>query len=282
MVDSIVTSSNFQTFVIGAEQPVGQSLVRSLNSQGLMYKSIALESRDKLPAMSGGRPFFVITPVLSTDGFAHAAYWLEKARELDATVVVLSSLALFNYRADRQVTEDCDDFADTDIAAGLLQLESCVRDNERHIILRTGQLLSLQSDDFASRILQQARENLLVEADMQRLFDPTPVDDVADVIMAIIRQLVCCDELFGTYHFSGVESVSSFAFAEVILAQSSQYEDLTQVELKSQEGGLMPEIWTAESDNTLLFHTFGIKEKAWRQGVGRLLKRYYRVEDTAG
>ena len=275
-----MTSSSFQTFVIGAEQPVGQYLARSLSGQGLMYKSIALESRDKLPVTPGGRPFFVIVPALQNDSIDHAAYWLERAREIDACVVLLSSLMVFPYRADSVVTEASTEFAEGELSQALLKLEEQARQSEQHVILRAGQLLSLQGDDFSSQLLAHARQQQQLDVDMQRLFDPTPADDVADVILAMIRQVVCSDDLFGTYHFSGVEPVSAYAFAEVILAQAGQFEDLSQLELKSQEGGMMPELWSVCSDNTLLFHTFGIKEKAWRQSVGRLLKRYYRVDES--
>lgn len=274
-----MTSSSFQAFVIGAEQPVGQYLVRSLSTQGLKHKSIALESRDKLPVTPGGRPFFVIVPALHTDSFDHAAYWLERARELDACVVLLSSLVVFPHRADTVVTEQTTGFAEGELAQALLTLENQARQTEQHVILRAGHLLSLQGDDFSSQLLAHARQQQQLNVDMQRLFGPTAADDVADVILAMIRQLVCSDDLFGTYHFSGVEPVSAYTLAEVILAQAGQFEDLSQLELQSQEGGMMPQLCTVSSDNTLLFHTFGIKEKAWRQSVGRLLKRYYQVDE---
>lgn len=276
----MVASSSFQTFVIGANQPVGQFLSRSLSQQGLMYKSIALESRDKLPAMSAGRPFFVLTPsLLDVVDLEHAEFWLERAQEMDACVILLSSMAVYRYRAGMALAEDDEEFADSELAQQVVALEAKARQNERHVILRAGQSVSLQGEDFASQILARAREQQPLDMDMQRLFCPTPADDTADVILAMMRQLVCSDELFGTYHFSGVEAVSSFAFAEVLLAQAGQYEDFSEVKLGSQEGGMMPAVWTSESDNTRLFHTFGIQAKAWRQGVSRLLQKYYRIEE---
>jgi len=280
-LEVFVATSSFQTFVVGADQPVGQFLCRNLQNQGLVYKSISLENREKLPTMSGGRPFFVIIPSSRADDLGHALYWLERAQELDATVLLLSSLALFSYRAERQVDEECDDFADTEEAALLQHLEQATRQNERHVILRAGQLISLQGDDFANAVLAAAREQKSVSLDMQRLFDPTMADDIADVLLAIIRQLVCSDDLFGTYHCSGSEPVSAFSFAEALLAQVGQYEDLTELELGSEEGAMMPDVWAVSSDNTLLFHTFGVQQKAWRQGLSRLLQRYYRVDDGA-
>ncbi|WP_419811759.1 sugar nucleotide-binding protein [Bacterioplanoides sp.] len=276
-----MSSSAFQTYVIGADQPVGQHLVRNLTSQGLMYQSIALESQDKLPASSSGQPFFVIIPSLTESlDPAQVEFWLERAREMDAGVIYLSSLALFGYRSDGTVKEDDEQFAETEYAAQLQALEARVRDNERHVIVRSGQLLALQNDDFASQLLAKARVQEPMHVDMQRLFDPTLADDVADVLFAILRQLACSDDLFGTYHFSGVEAVSAFGFAEALMALASQYEDFSKAELGSQEGGMMPSPWAASSDNTRIFHTFGIKPKAWRQGLGRLLQKYYRVEES--
>lgn len=277
----IVSSSSFQTYVIGAEQPVGQNLTRILANLGLVYKGISLESRDKLPAMAAVRPFFVITPSLnSTDDRQHVSFWLQRAQELDACVLLLSSTAVFAYKPDNQYTEGDSEFAETDAAVALLEMERETRENHRHIILRCGQLFSIQGDDFASSLLEKGREQQAIELDMQRLLDPTPVDDIADVLLAIMRQVACSDDLYGTYHFSGVEPVSSYAFAEVLFAEAGQYEDLSDVTLQSQEGGMMPDVWAVSSDNTLLFHSFGIKPKPWRQGISRLLKRYYRVEDS--
>lgn len=275
-----MSSSSFQTYVIGADQPVGQNLSRLLTRQGLVCKGVSLESRDKLPAMAASRPFFVIAPSVHNLGeYDHVNFWLERAQELDACVLLLSSTALFRYRANCSVAEAEEEYADTDVAQVLQAVEERVRAYHRHVILRVGHILSLQGEDFASSLLSHGRDSAVVELDMQRLFDPTPVDDIAEVLLAIMRQLACSDDLFGTYHFSAVEPVSSFAFAEALLAEAGQYEDLTALTLRSQEGGGMPDIWAVSSDNTLLFHTFGIKPKAWRQGISRLVKRYYRIDE---
>ena len=271
--------SSFYSFVIGANRPVGHFLTRSLVAQNLGYRGYSLDQRERIPVLSNARPFFVLVPSLyMPEDYVHIPYWLEQAEEQDIPVVFMSSLAVYRARSDAQWKEQDEDFADTPLAQDLLALETLVRKNRRHLILRIGQGFSFMADDFANRLLTRIRDEQVLTLDMQRKFSPTPADDVADVLIAMLKQASCCDDLWGTYHFSGVEPVASYAFSEALLAEAGQYENLSGVTLKSQEGSSMPEIWVPVGDNTLLFHTFGIKTKAWRKGLSRLVRRYYRAE----
>ncbi len=275
----VLAISSFHSFIIGANRPVGHFLTRSLASQDLMYKGFGLESRERLAMAAVGKPFFVLVPSLfHPDDYAHVPFWLEQAEEQDVPVVLLSSSAVFRARADAVYQENDEDYADHPLALDLLALEAMTRNNRRHLILRIGQGFSLMADDFANRLLTAIRDEHSLSLDMQRKFSPTPADDIAEVILAMLKQAACSDDLWGTYHFCGVEPISSYAFAEALLAEAGQYENLSGVELKSQEGGLMPAVWAPVTDNTLLFHTFGIKPKAWRKGLSRLIRRYYRAE----
>lgn len=272
--------SSFYSFIIGANRPVGHFLTRSLAAQNLAYKGYALDQRERIKVLSNARPFFVLVPSLfHQEDYAHIPYWLEQAEEQDVPVVFMSSLAVFRAKADAVWKEQDEEFADTELAADLLALEDLVRKNHRHLILRIGQGFSFMADDFANRLLTRIRDDQVLTLDMQRRFSPTPGDDIADVLIAILKQAACCDDLWGTYHFSGVEPVASYAFAEALLAEAGQYEDLSGVELKSQEGATMPAVWVPVGDNTQLFHTFGIKPKAWRKGLSRLVRKYYRAEE---
>ncbi|MBL33443.1 MAG: hypothetical protein CMI03_16275 [Oceanospirillaceae bacterium] len=276
---SILSFSSFHSLVVGANRPVGQFLTRILAEQNLSYKGLGLEQRERLGVMGQGRPFFILTPSLfHSEDYQHIPYWLEQARDQDVPVIMLSSLAVFSGPSDDVWKEDDEAYSDKPLAQDLLTLENMVREHTRHIILRTGQGFSLMADDFASRLLTQIRDEQTLTVDMQRRFSPTPADDVADVLLAILKQVACCDDLWGTYHFCGVEPASSYAFAEALLAEAGQYENLSDVELSSQEGSTMPAIWVPQGDTTRLFYTFGIKPKPWRKGLSRLVRRYYRAE----
>ncbi|MAD44993.1 MAG: hypothetical protein CMI02_00295 [Oceanospirillaceae bacterium] len=274
--------SSFHSLVVGANRPVGHFLTRTLAEQNLSYKSLGLEQRERMGVMGQGKPFFVLVPSLfHSDDYQHIPYWLEQAREQDVPVIFLSSLTVFTGPSDDVWKEDDEAFSEQPLAQDLLALEGMVREHPRHIILRTGQGFSLMADDFASRLLNQIRDDQKLTVDMQRRFSPTPSDDVADVLLAILKQVACCDDLWGTYHFCGVEAASSYAFAEALLAEAGQYENLTDVELGSEEGATMPAVWVPQGDTTHLFYTFGIKPKPWRKGLSRLVRRYYRSEEEA-
>jgi len=224
---------------------------------------------------SSARPVYLISPALNevTD-VESAKFWIGRAQEEGALVVLLSTL--HRYLGGKEtVTEQCIADNTSALSEAFAELEALAAENPQHIILRVGQLLTLDGSDFASRILSVIRSEPTLALDMQREFEPTPVDDVAIVVLAMLRQIHLADDLWGTYHFSGVEPVSSYTFAEALLAEARQFEDLTAVELTTQEGGMTPEVWAPVADHTSLFHTFGIKNKAWRQGLARLVRAYY-------
>lgn len=274
----LLVNTGFSPLVAGADRPVGQHLIRLLQQQDYFYKGLSLESRERLPA-TGAMPVLVLLPSMwRSDDLEHIPYWLDLAQQEDMPVLLVSSMSVYKAAVDTSYRESDDAFDNSQLAQTLLQLEQKAQANPRHLILRQAQGFSLQGGDYASEWLNRMRSHSLLEFDMQRPFNPTPADDIAEVLLAMLKQSFCVDGLWGTYHFGGVEPVSSYAFAEALLAEASQYEDLSQTDLRSREGGIMPSIWAPQSNHTLLFHTFGIQPKAWRQGLSRLVRRFYRAE----
>ena len=274
--------SSFHTYVIGADRPVGQCLSRVLAEHNLIYRNISLESRERPMLQSSARPVYVITPSLSQLSDAEdAAFWLSRARDEDAVVILMSTLAVCKAGTTGTVTEQCSEFTSSAISEAFLALEKQAAENPQHIILRVGQLFALSADDFAGRVLNQLRLEGCAALDMQRLFEPTPADDIAEVILAVLRQVNLMEGLWGLYHFSGVEAVNAYAFAEALLSEAGQFEDLSAATLSTEAGAMMPALWTPVADHQKLFHTFGIKPKAWRKGLARAVRRYYRADDKS-
>ncbi|MEK9711257.1 MAG: sugar nucleotide-binding protein, partial [Thalassolituus sp.] len=270
--------SSFHTHVIGADRPVGRYLTRLLAEQNLIYRGVAIDSSERAMMQSSARPVYVVTPALNTPAdIGSALGWIERAREEDALLVLVSTLHCYRPSAGA-VAEDMTPDNDTELSEAFGILEEAAARHPQHIILRVGQLMTLEGDDFASRVLNHIRTEPLLALDMQKQFEPTPVDDLASVIVAVLRQVHLSDNLWGTYHFSGVEAVSSYGFAEALLSEARQFEDLSGAELTTQEGGMMPEIWSPVAEHTRLFYTFGIKTKPWRQGLSRMVKHYYQTK----
>jgi dTDP-4-dehydrorhamnose reductase len=268
----------FHTFIIGAERPVGQFLARALAAENYLYKSYSIEGRERIAVQCSGQPFFVLTPSVANPGDLHEVeFWIDALEEHDAPIIMLSSLAVFSAQSVGKHPETSTRFGDSDLARRLLSLEQRVRQCRRHIILRIGQDFSVQAGDFAHALLTTIRDRGELMVDDAELLNPTPDDDVAMVLLAMLKQADCSDDLWGTYHFCGVDAVATFAFAEALLAEAGQYEDLSQVRIEGCAGGFKPALWVPCGDVTSLFYTFGIKRKPWRSGLGRLVRRYYRA-----
>ncbi|WP_062267432.1 SDR family oxidoreductase [Endozoicomonas arenosclerae] len=162
-----------------------------------------------------------------------------------------------------------------------LQAEQQIRERcERHIILRLSWIIS----ERRPNILRRLAEQMLVEKEVyvtpDQLGCPTPADDVARVIVAMVQQLDCGAESWGTYHYSTTESVSESNFAEVLIAEASQHKELKvrkliMAKIDSREGIKPPANGTLSSNKVL--NTFGVHARPWRSAVARIIREVYNV-----
>lgn len=265
--------NQFPVCIVGAEYPMGHYLLTSLSNESLLVKGMRMDSSEKLPAMSGGRPFVILIPSEDTANIdAHIEYWLTHAQQLDAHVLLLSSLAIYGEYSEAPY----DEAQPASEPSRIWQhIEELVAAYPNHIILRTGALLSFQQNDVGSQLLSALRQQSSLQVDDRQRFNPTPINDLADVILAVMRQVNCNDELYGVYNVAGVEACTAYEFAETLVAEAGQYEDFAEMTLEPVAGGWQPDMVAPMSDNTKLFHAFGIRPKAWRPSLSRLLKSYY-------
>jgi len=270
------SGTNRHWFIIGAEFPVGQCLADLASELALPYSSRRLDSREQLAVLSGGSS----TPlaILATAGDTpetneHLQAWIELLIKQDIPMVLLSSAKVFDYNEVGSLEHD-----EMTGDARLIALENSARDQLRHLIVRVNQPFSLLTGDFAVQLLAKARnEGCLILDNLIRIA-PTPADDIALVIHALLQQIDCDESLWGTYHYCSVESTTEYAFAEVLLAEARQYEDLAHVMLEELDDD---QCQPSESilDSKLIKHNFGIKPKPWRQALSRLVRRYYRADN---
>ncbi len=163
----------------------------------------------------------------------------------------------------------------------LLALEQVVRRScPRHVLLRFGWLLDDSPDGLLGRFLQRAeRDEVLYLADDRR-GNPTPVDDAARVILAVLKQLDCNSPLWGTYHYGGHEATTSLTLGQAVLSEARQLHGNLIEEVSAQAHAARADAAEEPQHAVLackkIFHTFGIKPRAWRTGLPALLDRYYR------
>ncbi|WP_405119974.1 sugar nucleotide-binding protein [Pseudomonas leptonychotis] len=150
----------------------------------------------------------------------------------------------------------------------------------RHVLLRFGWLLDDSATGLLGRFLSRAgqSEPLLLADD--RRGNPTPVDDAARVILAVLKQLDCQTPLWGTYHYGGHEATTSLALGQAVLSEARSFRSNLVEELGPQAHSARSDAAEEPQHAVLsckkILHTFGIKPRAWRSGLPSLLDRYYR------
>lgn len=163
----------------------------------------------------------------------------------------------------------------------LMRMEQSVRALcSKHVLLRFGWLLDDSPDGMLGRVLRRAQDHEQIAMADDRRGNPTPVEDAARVILAILKQLDCAAPLWGTYHYGGQEAATVLAVAQAILAEaqawrpqlsqkveSCAHASFADAEIEPQHGVL---------DSRKITHTFGVKPRAWRTGLAGLLDSYYR------
>jgi dTDP-4-dehydrorhamnose reductase len=270
------SGTNRHWFIIGAEFPVGQCLAELASELALPYSSRRLDSRQSLTVPVGmpSTPLAILA-VAGEDAetVGHLEAWIELLLEQDIPMVLLSSAKVFDYNEVGSLEDDA--------MTGdkhLISIENEVRQQLRHLIVRVNQPFSLLTGDYAVQLLAKARSEGSLTLDNLIRIAPTPADDIAQVIHALLQQIACDESLWGTYHYCSVESTTEYAFAEVLLAEARQYEDLAHVVLEELDDDKCRPSETI-LDSKLIKHNFGIKPKPWRKALSRLIRRYYRATD---
>jgi dTDP-4-dehydrorhamnose reductase len=235
-----------------------------------------LDSREQLSVPMGMSAVPLAIIAVSgedTDNADHIAEWIEQLIEQDIPLVLLSSAMVFDYNEVGSLEHD--EMTGNPV---LIALENQARKQLRHLIVRVNQPFSLLSGDYAVQLLAKARSQDCLILDNLIRIAPTPADDIAQVLHALLQQIGCDESLWGTYHYCSVESTTEYGFAEVLLAEARQYEDLAHVRLEELGDD---DCHASETilDSKLIKHTFGIKPKPWRQALSRLMRRYYRADE---
>ncbi len=150
----------------------------------------------------------------------------------------------------------------------------------RHVLIRFGWLLDSSAEGLLGRFLNRAEHDAELFLADDRRGNPTPIDDAARVLIAVIKQLDCQAPLWGTYHYGGYEATTSLALGQAVLTEAKAFRQLAVQEVGAQAHAARPDVADEPQHAVLackkILHTFGIKPRAWRAGLPSLLDRYYR------
>ena len=130
----------------------------------------------------------------------------------------------------------------------------------RHLILRTGWAL----ERFVEKVTAYVGDETL-HMSGRHFGQPVAVDDRVRVIVAIMQQLGCGAEAWGTYQYAGADPVSLYKLGLEIAATLPSGK---QPHLIDEEGSWL----RLEPTNAILNckkvrHTFGIQQRSWRDSL---------------
>ncbi len=145
---------------------------------------------------------------------------------------------------------------------------------ERYLVLRTGPLFSEAGDNFFTRFFSQLVHGGELALNSGLKTCPTHVADLARVISAVIDQVSCGAENWGSYHYNSSGQTSAYEFTEVMLAFASQQLDLEKrkTSLAIAESGLRIEPAVPVLRCEKILHDFGIKQLPWRSYLPQPIK----------
>lgn len=150
----------------------------------------------------------------------------------------------------------------------------------KHVLLRFGWLLDSTPEGNVGLLLTALRGLDPIYLADDRRGNPTPLEDAARVLLAVLKQLDCNAPLWGTYHYGGHEAVSQMGLGQALADAFSSTQGTRSKHLVSRPHA---ECWdtSVEPQHAVLAckkisHAFGIKSRSWRSAVPELLDNYYR------
>jgi dTDP-4-dehydrorhamnose reductase len=277
----------FHLVILGAENSVGRAVTEQAQANNISLHAILstdwdLTDQSKVQArLSELTPQFLINCMSpgSSGTSAHIASVLSQCcAALKIALVQISSNEVFAYQDGEIFAEEDEPQPKTESGQQVLAVETAIRSSlEHHLLVRIGWLFSSQGEDSVSKLLELAQNNEQLNLSDSKFLCPTSACDIASVLLAMVNQCRYAD-LWGTYHYCSAEPTTLFKFAEVVVAEARQYEDINLQRIVADASNQMNCLF-AESTPKLatkkLLYTFGIKPKPWRQALSRILKKRY-------
>lgn len=155
----------------------------------------------------------------------------------------------------------------------LLHLEEIINQLEKMIVLRSSWLIGSRGSNLLTRLLSAFLDGHQVEVHRRLRGAPTTVDDIARVIIALVKQIGCAAENWGVMHYCSSDHCSEEEFAEQVLQYLIQYQLLTaEPSLQLVDGDEDENRISAVLGCRRLRDGFGIQGRSWRPNLLTLIK----------
>ncbi|MEC8081632.1 MAG: sugar nucleotide-binding protein [Pseudomonadota bacterium] len=198
---------------------------------------------------------------------------------------MLSGVQVFLGEKEASYLETDEPDARSRFAKRLMRAESKVLTCDRHIVLRTGWLFSGAQDDFIANTINLVKAGASLEFHDTAIGCPTPVSDVARVLLSVVKQRHYGAKNTGVYHYCCSEEISWMGLVEAVLTTASQFDQQAQSVLENLgDTANALEMATDIKRQSLscrkIFGHYGIKQRSWRPVLRTLIKDIYQVPAT--
>lgn len=290
--------STIKILVIGATGQVGRSLVE-LGKRDQEFEVIALDhqtldithQQSIVSALTEHTPHYVINAAAYTDvekaeEDQDACYALngdavrllgQACAQAKVPLLHLSTDYVFDGNKSLPYTEQDETNPVSVYAFSKLAGEKALQEvMEQYIVLRTCGVFSPWRKNFVKTIFTAAQNKTELKVVNDQYCCPTGANDIARVLLAIIKQLNCGANAWGVYHYVAADVTTWCEFADAIVHESSLI-------LKRQLAAVTP-ITTKEYptkakrpansvlDCQKILNTFGIQQRSWQSDMVDTIK----------
>ncbi|MEP1214672.1 MAG: sugar nucleotide-binding protein [Marinobacter sp.] len=191
----------------------------------------------------------------------------EYARDRNMALLQLSSCYVFDGRKQSAYIASNPGQPGNELGNWQWECEQAVRTLlPRHIILRTGWSLGR----FIRKVQSVAACSDVVKLPGKCHGQPVTVSDLSRVIAAVVQQIDCGAEVWGTYQYAGAEDISLYELGLAITGLSGIPGGIRVVDEMPAWAALEPA--NATMICTKIRNTFGVKQLPWRSGLAEELE----------
>lgn len=285
--------------VFGSNSPLGKSFTQLLKKESIAYIAIddeeaALYETDRLATLiNEAQPSQLVNLSLNPGIFqSETAIGKERIAQLTQACSVLlkvakkqkiplvhhSSVAVFDGSNPKPYLEKDPCSPKNPLGKLALNIEKKVAKYEQHIILRTEGVFDAESAFFEQCIKEcithQGKLNLL-----DQRCSPTPVADVARVLIAINYQLACKASPWGVHQYCALQATRRHTFVEDFLTLAAEFDKnlaavIAKLEISTQETS-KAQLENSVVDCQKIMASFGIKQRPRGSAIKDIVANKY-------
>ncbi len=183
----------------------------------------------------------------------------EHARSSDMALLQLSSCYVFDGRKQSAYLASNPGQPISQLGNWQWECEQALRTLlPRHLILRTGWNLGR----FINKVRVCVDNQQTVQLSSRFVGQPVSFHDLARVIVAVLQQVDCGAEVWGTYQYTGAEEISLYELG-LAIAESLELPEGTRVVDENADWTALEPV-NATLGCTKIRNSFGIKQLPWR------------------